>query len=137
MAVTITASAAAVAIRAATNETAISDPVQTVLDVLFPAAQACVLDYAPNAPDAVHNAALVRLLGWLWDADPTETRISDALQISGGSALLAAWREHRAGIVGAAAAPGVPSNIPEPGEGTFVLVAEGGAIKWIPFPLPE
>ncbi|MCY4059057.1 MAG: hypothetical protein OXG44_13730, partial [Gammaproteobacteria bacterium] len=76
-----------------------------------------LLRHAPAAPDAVHNAALVRLSGWLFDADPTDSRIADALYVSGAANLLSQWREHRAGAIGTVSATGGDTPVPTPGAG--------------------
>ena len=143
MAVTVTQAEAAVAIRAATGEKAIPAPVATTLKFLFPAAAAIVIHYAPDAPDDVHNGALIRLLGWLYDADPTDSRISRALEVSGAAGLLNRWRVHRAGaITGTGATPGgtVPTGAglpPLPGDGYFILTVDNGELKWVAFPPPQ
>lgn len=142
MAVTITIPELAIAIRAAASEDAIPAPVLTVLGFLAPAAAAMVLGYAPKAPDSMHNAAVVRLGGWLFDADPTDPTVGRALHVSGAAALLAQWREHRAGAV---TGVGVPSPTPAPGaglppppsEGSFILTVNDGALAWVAFPLPS
>lgn len=145
MAVTITAGELAVAIRAAAAADAVPDQVATTLGFLMPAAAAMLLDYAPAAPDAVHNAALIRLAGWLYDADPTDSRVSNAIHVSGATNLLASWREHRAGIIGNVAAasgggtgPVTPgAGLPDlPSSGSWTLIVNNGELEWIKFPLP-
>jgi len=142
MAVTITAAQLAIAIRAAASEDAIPDAVTTVIGFLLPAASAVVLDYAPHAPDAVHNAAAIRLSGWLYDAEPSDPRVGSALRVSGAQALLSHFREHRAGAVGpAAVAPPAPvpaGDIPTPpADGHFILISDDGALAWLEFPAPS
>ena len=142
MAVTITDAQIAVAIRAATAEDDVPGPIQVVLAILIPAATACVLDYAPKAPDALHNAAVVRLTGWLYDADPTDPQISQAIRVSGAGPLLSAYRVHRAGIIGDTAG-GVPPSPPAaglppaPAAGSFILTVQDGVLSWVAFPLPS
>ncbi|MYA41282.1 MAG: hypothetical protein F4Z31_05970 [Gemmatimonadetes bacterium] len=143
MAITITNPELAVAIRAAADADAIAPQVASVLGFLAPAASAIVLHYAADAPDPVHNAAMIRLVGWLYDADPTDSRVSRALEVSGAAGLLARWRSHRAGAIGAAApTPGggdVPAGAglpPLPGEGHFILAVDDGELVWLPFPKP-
>ena len=139
MAVTITADEAAVAIRAATSPMNIPAPVQETLRWIYPAAVAIVVEYAPLAPDAVHDAALIRLLGWLWEADPNDSRVGRALNVSGAAPLLGQWRQHRAGIIGAAeAAPApAPSELPDVNPtGNFILTTQNGELVWVAFPLP-
>jgi len=148
MAVTISAAEVAVAIRAATDANEVPGPVATVLNFLVPAASAILLRHAPDAPDAIHDAALIRLAGWLYDADPTDRRLADALTVSGAAQLLAQWRTHRAGAIdGIDPAPGPspspsPSptpggNVPAPpGDGHFILTSTDGALAWVAFPVP-
>ena len=145
MAVTITAAEVAVAIRAAPDTESVPGPVATVITLLLGAASAIVIDHAAGAPDAVHDVAVIRLVGWLYDADPAEARNGQALRLSGAQSLLAQWREHRAGPIGAAqAAPG-PAPAPEPGaglpaipaNGSFILTVDNGELAWTEFPQPS
>ena len=143
MAVTLTAGQAAVAIRAATDADAVDPRVLFVVETAFAAAQACVVDFAPGAPDAIHNAAAIRVTGWLYDAEPTDPAASRVLAVSGAQALLAPYRTHRAGAVGAASQTPGPAPEPSggalppvPGPGTWVLVNDNGVEKWVAFPLP-
>lgn len=140
MAITITAAQVAVAIRAATDVNDVPDVVATVLDILVPAAGAIILEWAPSAPDSVHDASLVRLSGWLYDADPADSRAGQAMQLSGAASLLAPFRAHRAGIIDA---PGdVPGSVPgggvptPPASGSFILTSNNGVLTWIAFPVP-
>ena len=144
MAVTITNAEIAVAIRAAATADSVPAPIATVLSFLAPAATAMILHYAPDAPDAMHNAALIRLAGWLYDADPTDSRISDALTVSGAANLLSQWRAHRAGIITATGETpgggGIPTGAglpPLPETGHFILTVDNGALKWVAFPPPQ
>ena len=147
MAVTISPGDLAVAIRVATDPDAVPTAIATVLGFLQPAAAAMVTGYAPDAPDDIHNAAVIRLAGWLYDADPTDSRIASALQVSGAAPLMSQWRGHRAGAIGSAAAngatPGGGGNVPEgaglpplPGAGSFILTVNNGELAWVDFPLP-
>ncbi|MDE0219364.1 MAG: hypothetical protein OXJ90_08850 [Spirochaetaceae bacterium] len=141
MAITITPAQVAVAIRTATNENDVPPAVTSVLAFLVPAASAIVLDYAPLAPDAVHDAALIRLAGWLYDSDPADPAVGRAMQVSGAAALLSRWRAHRAGAVGAVAGEPVPIPTPAglptpPAEGHFILTVTNGVLGWVAFPVP-
>jgi len=140
MAVTITNAELAVAIRAAATEDDIPAPVAAVLSFLAAAAAALVIDYAPKAPDAMHNAAVIRLAGWMFDADPTDSTVGRALQVSGAGPLLARWREQRAAAVTAGqASPIAPAGtgIPlPPVSGSYILTTNNGVLSWIEFPLP-
>ena len=115
MAVTLTAAQVAEAIRADSND---ADVLRDITRLIRPAS-ALILRNAPAAPDDIHNEALIRLVGYLWDAPfvPSvgRTVTVNALAASGATALLSPWRSHRAGVVGAtadAAARGVASGNP-------------------------
>lgn len=143
MAISIKQADATVAIRAATTVESIDATVALVIGYLFPAASAMVVEYAPDAPDAVHNAALVRLLGWMYDADPSDPGIGRAMMVSGAAPLLGPWRVHRAGAIGTVdGTPGggdVPAGTglpPAPAEGTFTLFVDNGTLRWVQFPIP-
>ena len=147
MAVTITQSDATVAIRAAADAEAIPGPIAATVAFLFPAAVAIILEYAPKAPNDVHNAALIRLLGWLYDADPADPALGRALSVSGAAALLSQWRIHRAGAItatdtgGDTPTPTPPEPeppVPEPPfSGSYVLTSVNGSLQWIAFPQPQ
>lgn len=145
MAVTITPADATLAIRAAAAADAIDPTVATVIGYLFKAASAMVLDHAPKAPDEIHDVALIRLVGWLYDSDPADPAVGRALLVSGASAVLAPWREHRAGAIGTLDAGGGPSPAPAPGAGlpplpgagNFILAVKDGELIWVAFPLPS
>lgn len=104
MAVTITAAQLAAAIRADAGNSAILAEVTRLL----PVATAIVERYAPGAPEAVQNEAVVRLSGYSFDApfNPAvgRTVTTNALQASGAAALLAQWRDHRGGVIAGAVA---------------------------------
>ncbi|MDD9990374.1 MAG: hypothetical protein OXP75_01095 [Rhodospirillales bacterium] len=144
MPVTITVQEVAVAIRATADDGEIPAAISTTLGFLFPAASALVVEYAPDAPDAVQNAAAVRLTGWLFDADPTDPRLGQAMQVSGAAPLLAKWRVHRAGAIGPASGGAAPGPAPAPGaglpdvpgDGSFILTVNNGVLAWVAFPLP-
>lgn len=94
MAITITADALRDALRLA--ETA--EETAEVTRLLGVASEA-VTRFAPDAPDVVHNEAVVRLCGYLLDAPlaPKGGGYADALFYSGAAALLGMYRVHRAG----------------------------------------
>lgn len=136
MAVTITQADVTIAIRAATDAGAIPAPVATVMGFVFKAATAIVIDYAEGAPDDVHNAATIRLSGWLYDSDPSVPASGNPLRASGAAQLLAPWRVQRAAVV---AGPGdeLPPIVPAPpNAGTWALIANNGEMSWIEFPIP-
>ena len=58
--------------------------------------------HAPKAPDAVHNEAVIRIAGYLFD-QPNAGRgavYANAMRNSGASSILLPYRVHRAGSVG-------------------------------------
>ena len=76
-------------------------------------ASAIVLEYAPAAPDAVQNEAVIRIGGYLAQSDYGTIRSesigprsvsyalnhSSLLRTSGGQALLTRWKIRRAGLI--------------------------------------
>ena len=126
----------AVAIRAATDPEQVPAAITTTLEIMVPAGRAICTAFAPDAPEAVGNAALVRLVGWLWDSDPADASLGMALQNSGAAPLLAQWRKQRAAVLGGeigAATIAVP--VP-PGAGHFILTSNEGDLSWVEFPQP-
>ncbi len=77
MAVTVTAQELAYRIRLIgdTSE-ALADPQLSVVNDILSAASALVLAYAPAAPAAIHNEAVTRLAGFLYDSPPGRRRDS-------------------------------------------------------------
>ncbi|MDE0001745.1 MAG: hypothetical protein OXQ29_03520 [Rhodospirillaceae bacterium] len=139
MAVTLDIPGLAVAIRAAGSTEAIPPGVQTVLGYILPATTALIVSHAPKAPDDIHNAAAIRLAGWLYEADPTDSRMQDAVRVSGAAVLLAPFREHQAGVLGPGAQLEPPADRPipaPPGDGSFILRSVNGELTWLPFPSP-
>ena len=96
MAVTITVADLRAALRLgdSTEETA------EVTRLLAYATEA-VTKHVPTAPDAVHNEAVVRLAGYLFDSPFAGRRaeFANALRNSGAAAILLPYRIHRAGRV--------------------------------------
>ena len=88
-----------------------SDDDMAAAERLLAVAAARVNRYAPEAPDEIHNEAVIRLAGYLAQSDygsiaeeklgPMETTYTvnhaDAFRRSGAAGLLAPWRTHRAG----------------------------------------
>ena len=110
MAVTINRAELAVELRIATTTAEdLPEGQGAVLDRLLSTASALVTNYAPNAPDAIHNEALVRVAGWLYDTDPAEARrATSPVQHSGASSLLAPYRVRRLAGLADTSAPAVP-----------------------------
>ena len=83
-------------------------------DRLHPVVVALVQRYAPAAPESIQREAAIRCAGWLSEAsmggqrseeqDDIRTTYTPAatgpLRASGAMALLSAWKERRAGIIG-------------------------------------
>ena len=106
-------------IRAETRNATDHGRIRDTLNILIPAARAILEDHAPGAPAEVRNAALVRLVGWLYhnvpgpyvpDVHMTESgrdvpevklpRLGHALSRSGAASLLSQWRSPGLGPVG-------------------------------------
>ena len=76
-------------------------------------AEAVVLDYAPDAPDAIHNEAVVRFAGYLYGSDYGGIRSQELgpqriefvtnhaamFRNSGAAALLTRYKHRRAGAI--------------------------------------
>ena len=81
----------------------LDDEVRRELDRLLGVAQEAVGRYAPRAPDAIRDEAILRVCGYLYDA-PTTTEPGSVgrlhpLRLSGAAPLLAPWRIHSAGVI--------------------------------------
>lgn len=87
---------------------------ENTIDRLGSTAAALVERYAPGAPQAVKNEAVIRCAGWLHSA-PADGKVSAtvgpvtashsptryaALRHSGAMSLLAPWKVRRAGLAG-------------------------------------
>ena len=73
----------------------------TALTRIQGAVTALVEKYAPDAPDAVKDQAIVQACGYIWDspaASPARMNFANAMMNSGAYAQLSPWREHQAGI---------------------------------------
>ena len=98
MAVTVTAQQLAYRLRLiADTAEVLEEPQLSVVTDLLGAASALVLAYAATAPDAVHNEAVTRLAGFLYDSPlGASGRFQNALHQSGATAILAPFRIQRA-----------------------------------------
>lgn len=110
------ASTATVSLEAARTclQTAIGVDDESTLDRLGSTAAALVERYAPSAPQAVRNEAVIRCAGWLHEQPGASIRseqVGDvrteyaptspsALRHSGAMALLTAWKVRRARAIG-------------------------------------
>lgn len=97
MAVTLTRAQLAVELRIAVTESeTLQEGISAILDRSLAVGAAQVLAYAPNAPDAVHNASAVRIAGWLFEAELAGRQRHAAPMLStGAAALLSQFREER------------------------------------------
>ena len=78
-------------------------PAAVILERIASTARVMVVDYAPAAPDAIHDEMFVRLCGWLYDADPSGSTPGGpaAMRSSGAASLGGPYRVRRGGLVGA------------------------------------
>lgn len=103
MAVTLTRAQLAVELRLATSETdTIAAGIAAVLDRALAAATALVTEYAPDAPDALHNEAVVRVAARLYDESGSEARGGNPFVQSGAAHLLSRHRARTATVPAAA-----------------------------------
>ena len=130
MAVTIDRASLAVELRIATATTEdLPEGQGVVLDRLLSTATALVTNYAPNAPDAIHDEALIRVAGWLYDTDPAEARrATSPVQHSGASSLLAPYRVRRLAGVSGVVEPVGPTVIPTDAAAVQALIDAHAAI---------
>ena len=107
MAVGITVAALGVELRLATSEADYADlpeGQQNLVARRLASATVEVEEYAPDAPTAIQDEALIRLAGWLYDTDPSEARrAASPLHSSGAAALLGRYRKHRLSLPSGAA----------------------------------
>ena len=94
MAVTLDVAALAAALR-------VGDTPEETVEVtrLLAYATTAVIKWAPDAPDVVHDEAVIRLAGYAMDR-PTASRgspYSNVLRNSGAASALLPYRIHRAG----------------------------------------
>ncbi len=71
-------------------------------DELLAYATEAVTHHAPDAPDVVHNEAVYRLCGYVYDRPFSSVgeRFSNAFRNSGAAAALLPYRQHRLGLSG-------------------------------------
>lgn len=96
MAVTLTVEELAQELRVSTGTARLPEPLAGIMSRLLGACSEMVENYAPLAPDSVHNRACVRLAGYEYLASPTSNRFRNGFQNSGTQALLARYRVARA-----------------------------------------
>ena len=97
MAVTLTTIQLAAAMRIGDGVTPLEEPQAGVINRILASATALVESYAPNAPEAIQNEAVIRVGGYLFDSPPGGSmRFANPLADSGAQALLARFRIVRA-----------------------------------------
>ena len=107
MAVTVSQAAVALRLLGSTTDTidaAQADIVARQINV----AQGLVTAHAPTAPVNIQDEAVIRLVGFLYDQDPSLPRSTNPMVASGAGALLAPWhRNLLLGVEQAAQAAGI------------------------------
>lgn len=100
MAVTVTLQNAIVAARIAADAASIPASVTASAQILYDGSKAEIEQYAPDAPEAVQNLALVRMLAYLWQLPPggSARGYTSALRNSGAAGSLSRWRAVRLGL---------------------------------------
>ena len=81
--------------------TAPTGPTAVLLARIAATATAMVEQYAPDAPDTIHNESFVRLAGWLFDSDPSGATPGGpaAMRASGAASLLSPYKVRRGGLI--------------------------------------
>ena len=71
-------------------------------DELLAYATEVVIKHAPDAPDVVHNEAVFRLAGYIFDRPfaSSDTKFSNVMRNSGAASALLPYRQHRLGLSG-------------------------------------
>ena len=142
MAFTITDAELAVLIRAATDADSIPASIALNIKFLSEGAQRMILDVCRDAPDPIHNLALIRLVGYLYEqAIEPGGNISgyeNAFNVSGAAAMLSRYCIHRAGVIEGKEVPAEAGQLlpPLPLFGDFILTSQDGNPAWVKFPLP-
>ncbi len=101
-------------LRITDGEAAPTGAVALILGRIAATATAMVEAYAPNAPNALHDEAFVRLAAWLYDSDPSGAAPGGpaAMRSSGAASLLNPYKVRRGGLIGA-----VPADTGDGGDG--------------------
>ena len=89
-------------LRIGDGETEPTGPAAVILARIAATAKVLVVRYAPDAPDAIHDEAYVRVAGWLYDADPSGSTPGGpaALRSSGAASILGPYKVRRGGLIG-------------------------------------
>ena len=98
MAVTLTLEQVAGAIRV---ETPLEEPDTSIVTRLLAVGTELVTEFAPDAPDAVQNEAVIRLAGYLYDQPQAgwDRRYANAIGNSGAYILLYPYKRRRVHVV--------------------------------------
>ncbi len=101
MTVTITATALAAELRLGDGATAPTEPIAGILARHLAAATAIVEKWTPDAPDAIHDLAVIRLCGYWFDQPLASSNMSfsNAL-VNSGAAAMRDWRVEHSAVVG-------------------------------------
>ena len=102
MAVTRTVSQLAADLRIGDGTTEPTGANLVLLTRIAATAAEMVTKYSPNAPDAIHDEAYVRLAGWLFDSDPSGQNPGGpvAMRASGAASILGPYKVRRGGLIG-------------------------------------
>ena len=113
MAVTLTVQQLAYSLRLLADTTeSVEEPIAGVLSGLLGSTSALVLQYAPRAPDAIHNEAATRLAGFLYDVPPGANRQSiNPMRDCGAMSLLSSFRVQRATVLDDGGASLIPEGV--------------------------
>lgn len=141
MAFTVTDGQLAVLLRVATDEATVAAPIALAIKFLSLAAKESITRYAPHAPDEIHDGALIRLAGFLYDQDPTDPITTNPMRTSGAEAMLAPWRVIGVGVLTGDDGEPLPvpggGNVPDPpADGHYILTSNEGVLTWVEFPAP-
>lgn len=101
MAVDIDVTALAAELRIGDGATAPAEPVNGILTRHLDAAAPIIEKWAPDAPDAVHNLAAVRLVGYWYDQPFAAANVSfaNAMVNSGAASALREWRVSHSTVI--------------------------------------
>lgn len=139
MACTITDAELAVLFRAASDTASVPPQIELAVKYVSLTAKALILEYAPDAPDAIHDGSLVRLAGWLYDADPADQGRRPPMEASEAAPMLASWRTHNVGVIESPEElkPAQGASVPAPpDDGHYILTSNQGVLTWVEFPAP-
>ena len=112
-------------------------------DELLAYATEAVVRLAPDAPNVVHNEAVYRLAGYIYDRPfaSVDTRFSNAMRNSGAASALLPYRQHRLGLSGedtAASSPATAAGNAITGleivGGNIIITFGSGATENVPLP---